>query len=122
MSGYMVLVDFHLKRGGLETFRELIDMNARQSAQPGCRRFDVIEPHGAADAILLYEIYSDRTDFDAHMRSEHYARFDAAKRRTRREQVGSLWRTSLRGLYLAKPTITRETRTVKEPADYRRER
>ena len=58
----------------------MVDINARQSAQmePGCRRFDVIEPDGAADAILLYEIYRDRTDFDAHMRSEHYARFDAA--------------------------------------------
>ena len=79
MSGYVVLVDFHLKPGALETFRELVDINARQSAQmEPCRRFDVIEPHGAADAILLYEIYRDRTDFDAHMRSEHYARFDAA--------------------------------------------
>ena len=74
------LVDFHLKPGALETFRELVDANARQSAQmePGCRRFDVIEPDAAADPILLCEIYGDRTDFDAHMRSEHYARFDAA--------------------------------------------
>jgi (4S)-4-hydroxy-5-phosphonooxypentane-2,3-dione isomerase len=80
MSGYVVLVDFHLQPGALETFRELVDINARQSArmEPGCRRFDVIEPHGAADAILLYEVYLNRTDFDAHMRSEHYARFDAA--------------------------------------------
>jgi autoinducer 2-degrading protein len=80
MSGYVVFVDFHLKPGALEKFRELVDANARQSAQmePGCRRFDVIEPDSAADALLLYEIYGDRTDFDAHMRSEHYARFDAA--------------------------------------------
>ena len=80
MSGYVVLVDFHLQPGALETFRELVDINARQSAQmePGCRRFDVIEPHGTADAILLYEVYRNRTDFDAHVRSEHYARFDAA--------------------------------------------
>jgi (4S)-4-hydroxy-5-phosphonooxypentane-2,3-dione isomerase len=82
MSGYVVLVDFHLKRGGLETFRGLIDINARQSAQmePGCRRFDVIEPHAAADAVLLYEVYRNRTDLDAHMRSEHYARFGAQAR------------------------------------------
>ena len=55
MSGYVVLVDFHLKPGALETFRELVDINARQSArmEPGCRRFDVIEPHGAADAICF---------------------------------------------------------------------
>ncbi len=80
MSGYVVLVDFHLKPGAFGKFRESVDINAPQSAQtePGCRRFDVIEPEGDADAILLYEIYGDRTDFDAHMRSEHYARFDAA--------------------------------------------
>jgi (4S)-4-hydroxy-5-phosphonooxypentane-2,3-dione isomerase len=71
---------FSSPAGALETFRELVEINARQSAQmePGCRRFDVIEPHGAADAILLYEVYRNRTDFDARMRSEHYARFDAA--------------------------------------------
>jgi autoinducer 2-degrading protein len=53
MSGYVVFVDFHLKPGALEKFRELVDANARQSAQtePGCRRFDVIEPDAAADAI-----------------------------------------------------------------------
>jgi (4S)-4-hydroxy-5-phosphonooxypentane-2,3-dione isomerase len=80
MSGYVVFVDFHLKPGALEKFRELVDANARQSAQlePGCRRFDVIEPEGGADAVLLYEVYGDRTDFDSHMRSEHYARFNVA--------------------------------------------
>ncbi len=80
MSGYVVMVDFHLKPGARERFRELVDNNARQSAQmeSGCRRFDVIEPDGAADAIILYEIYGDQTDFDAHLRSEHYARSDAA--------------------------------------------
>jgi quinol monooxygenase YgiN len=38
----------------------------------------VIEPDAAADPILLCEIHGDRTDFDAHMGSEHYARFDTA--------------------------------------------
>ena len=80
MSGYVVLVDFRLKPGTLAAFRDLIDANARQSAkaEPGCRRFDVIEPEGEADAVFLYEIYRDRAAFDAHTKSEHYARFDAA--------------------------------------------
>ena len=30
MSGYVVLVDFHIKPGALETFRELVDINARR--------------------------------------------------------------------------------------------
>jgi len=41
VSGYVVLVDFHLKPGALETFRELVDTNARQSAQMGSPVVDV---------------------------------------------------------------------------------
>jgi quinol monooxygenase YgiN len=80
MSGYVVVVDFRLKPGALAVFRNLIDDNARQSArlEPGCRRFDVIEPHGDADTVLLYEIYQDRAAFEVHFRSEHFARFDAS--------------------------------------------
>ena len=61
-------------------FRNLIDDNARQSArlELGCRRFDVVEPHGDAETVLLYEIYQDRPAFEAHLRSEHFARFDAS--------------------------------------------
>ena len=80
MSGYVVLVDFRLKAGARTAFRDLVDDNARQSArlEPGCRRFDVVEPDGDEDTVLLYEIYRDRAAFEAHLRSEHYARFDAS--------------------------------------------
>ena len=80
MNGYVVLVDFRLKPGARAVFRNLIDDNARQSArlEPGCLRFDVVEPHGDEDTVLLYEIYRDRGAFEAHLRSEHYARFDAS--------------------------------------------
>ena len=79
MSGYVVFVDFRLKTGSRAAFRALVETNARLSVreEPDCRRFDVIEPAGAADSIVLYEIYGDRAAFEAHMRSEHYARFDA---------------------------------------------
>ena len=119
MSGYVVLVDFHLKPGALERFRELVDNNARQSAQmeSGCRRFDVIEPDGAADAIILYEIYARSNRLRRTSAIGALCPVRRRKRGTRRQQVGPLRRTCLRGLYLAKPTITRETRTVKEPAD-----
>jgi autoinducer 2-degrading protein len=80
MSGHVVFVDFQLKPGALAVFRELIDVNARESvrSEPGCRRFDVIVPEGATDEILLYEIYDDRSAFHEHIKSEHFARFDAA--------------------------------------------
>src|SRR5262245_36011600 len=80
MSGFVILVDFHLKPGTLSDFRRLIDENARASCreEPGCRRFDVLEPAGERDRIVLYEIYDDRTAFEAHRKTRHFARFNEA--------------------------------------------
>jgi (4S)-4-hydroxy-5-phosphonooxypentane-2,3-dione isomerase len=79
VSDFTILVDIRLKPGAKPAFRRLIDANARASAaeEPGCKRFDVLEPIGEADRVMLYEIYSDRAAFDAHVKSEHYARFNA---------------------------------------------
>jgi autoinducer 2-degrading protein len=79
MTSFAIIVDFRLKPGTQKAFRRLVDANARHSGrtETGCRRFDVLEPVGEADRVLLYEIYDDRAAFDAHMRSDHFARFDA---------------------------------------------
>jgi (4S)-4-hydroxy-5-phosphonooxypentane-2,3-dione isomerase len=79
MSGFVVMVDFRLHEGALGAFRPLIDRNARQSVrdEPGCRRFDVVEPAGETDRIVLYEIYDDRAAFDVHLKTRHYLAFDA---------------------------------------------
>lgn len=79
MSAYAIIVEFRLRPGQRAAFRRLIDSNARHSVRDevGCRRFDVLEPAGDADRILLYEIYDDRAAFDAHVESAHFARFDA---------------------------------------------
>jgi quinol monooxygenase YgiN len=79
MSRYVVIVDFYLRPGALASFRTLVDLNARLSAhdEPGCERFDVVEPSGETDRILLYEIYADRAAFDAHMKTQHFLAFDA---------------------------------------------
>lgn len=80
MTGFAIIVDFRLKPGTRAEFRRLVDSNARSSAQaePGCRRFDVVEPKDEADRVLLYEIYDDDLAFEEHVRSAHYAQFDAA--------------------------------------------
>lgn len=82
MSGYVIIVDFQLKPGSLPAFRALIDENATASyaKEPGCRRFDVIEPASEKDRVVLYEIYDDRAAFEAHIRTEHFASFDAASK------------------------------------------
>jgi autoinducer 2-degrading protein len=78
MNGFVIIVDFRLKPGARRTFRGLIDENARASAQtePGCRRFDVMEPKGQADRVTLYEIYDDRAAFEAHLKTPHFASFN----------------------------------------------
>jgi (4S)-4-hydroxy-5-phosphonooxypentane-2,3-dione isomerase len=78
MADFVVIVDFRLRRGLRESFRALIDANARSSIdeEPGCRRFDVIEPAGDPDRILLYEIYDSRAAFDAHLATPHFLAFD----------------------------------------------
>jgi quinol monooxygenase YgiN len=79
MSDYIVMVDFRLHPGANERFRRLVVENAKASAltEPGCRRFDVVEPAGEPDRILLYEIYDDRAAFDAHLKAKHFLSFDA---------------------------------------------
>ena len=79
MSGFVIMVDFRLKRGVHTEFRRMIDSNARASVrdEPGCRRFDVVEPQGEPGRILLYEIYDDETAFEEHRRAGHYLAFDA---------------------------------------------
>ena len=80
MNDFAVLVDFRLHPGTRGPFRALIDANAHASLreEPGCRRFDVLEPVDEPDRIVLYEIYSDRAAFKAHIETSHYAQFDQA--------------------------------------------
>ncbi len=80
MKGYVILVDFLLKPGSKAEFRRAIDVNASTSCKTerGCRQFDVVEPKGEPDRIILYEIYDDRAAFDEHLKTPHLAAFEAA--------------------------------------------
>jgi quinol monooxygenase YgiN len=80
MGDYVIIVDFRLKPKTRAHFRRLIDANAAASirSEPGCRRFDVLEPKGEQDRIVLYEIYRDRAAFEEHLRMPHFAAFEVA--------------------------------------------
>jgi autoinducer 2-degrading protein len=77
---FAIVVEFQLKQGAQAEFRRLIDANAEASArsEQGCLQFDVLEPEGEGDRVLLYEIYSDKAAFDIHLRSEHFRTFAGA--------------------------------------------
>ncbi len=78
MTGFVIIVDFRLRTDTHLEFRRLVDANAGDSVrnEPGCRRFDVVEPRGEPDRVLLYEIYDDEAAFEEHCRSAHYSRFN----------------------------------------------
>ena len=85
---FAIVVDFHLKQGARAEFRRLIDANADASVrtEPGCLQFDVLEPEGEGDRILLYEIYCDQAAFEAHLRTEHFRIFNGASEALCREK------------------------------------
>lgn len=80
MSEFVIVVDFRIKPGQTAAFRKLIDENARASVEneTGCSRFDVCADRKDPDRILLYEIYDDRAAFDLHVKTPHFAAFNAA--------------------------------------------
>ena len=82
MTGYVILVDFQLKPGSKAEFRRAIDTNARASCrdEPGCSRFDVVEPRDDENRIVLYEIYDNRAAFEHHLKTPHLAAFETASR------------------------------------------
>ena len=80
MDRFLITVDFYLLPGALDPFIALIKENARKSLaeEPGCQRFDVLVQRGVPDHILLYEIYKNRAAFEVHLKSRHFAEFNAA--------------------------------------------
>ncbi|HSP25038.1 MAG TPA: putative quinol monooxygenase [Saliniramus sp.] len=80
MKPYVILVEFDVFPGMETRFEECILENAQSSKddEPGCRVFDVLQRPDSEFAYVLYEIYDDHAAFDAHLRSAHFASFDAA--------------------------------------------
>jgi quinol monooxygenase YgiN len=76
---YAVCVTFKLKPDQSDAFMPLMRANARASLQQeaGCHQFDVLSDPAKPDCVFLYELYADRTAFDAHLNSTHFKTFDA---------------------------------------------
>ena len=75
---YVVTVEFDIKADKLDEFRAQMVANARASREkePGCLQFDVCADPAKPERIFLYEIYTDRVAFDAHLATEHFKVFD----------------------------------------------
>lgn len=75
---YAIVVTFEIKEDRIGAFMPAMLQNAQTSLseEPGCRRFDVCTDPGRPTEIFLYELYTDRAAFEAHLASDHFAAFD----------------------------------------------
>jgi quinol monooxygenase YgiN len=80
MSRFVIYVEFTLNENGAEKFMPMMLANARASLdnEPGCERFDVLHVAGKPHQIILYEIYTDKAAFQAHLKTPHFLEFNAA--------------------------------------------
>lgn len=59
--------------------------------EPDCHQFDVATDSNAPDSVFLYEIYTDRAGFDAHLASAHFKSFDAAVKHMIADKIIQTW-------------------------------
>jgi quinol monooxygenase YgiN len=74
----IAVVEFTLQPEFVARFRERVKRQAGDSLQneSGCHVFDICIDPRRHDFVLLYEVYSDRAAFDAHLASAHFVDFD----------------------------------------------
>ena len=75
---YVVTVTFTLHENCAETFMPLMQAQAENSVrlEDGCHYFDVVHQADDPNTVFLYEIYTDRSAFDIHLKSNHFNDFD----------------------------------------------
>lgn len=75
---FAVCVTFDLKTGTISEFLPKMKRQAELSRQleSDCHVFDICANPGD-DAVFLYELYSDATAFQQHLKSRHFLAFDA---------------------------------------------
>ena len=70
-----VVARYVVTEGHEATVAELLRENAGASrAEPGCLEFSVYQAIDEPRAFLLYERYTDENAFQAHRRTDHFAR------------------------------------------------
>jgi (4S)-4-hydroxy-5-phosphonooxypentane-2,3-dione isomerase len=76
---YVVTVEFEIAPEHRDAFITAVKKQAADSLtlEPDCHYFDVclVERRGK-EIVYLYELYTDRAAFDAHLASDHFIAFN----------------------------------------------
>ncbi|CAB5079509.1 hypothetical protein D3OALGA1CA_447 [Olavius algarvensis associated proteobacterium Delta 3] len=75
---FVVTVEFQIEPAHVDAFREAVLMQAQNTLdhEEACRRFDVAVDPGNSGRFFLYELYAGEAGFQAHLRTDHFVRFD----------------------------------------------
>ena len=76
---YVVIVEFTTLPEHAAAFKQRVLQQARDSLEleAECHVFDVCFDPGRENFVLLYEVYTDKAAFDAHLAAPHFLDFDA---------------------------------------------
>ncbi len=79
---YVVLVEFTTHAQHFECFLERVRQQVKDSLElePDCHVFDVCTSAEREHYVLLYEVYTNKAAFDAHLASAHFHDFDTSVR------------------------------------------
>src|SRR5271154_6252670 len=75
---YVNSVDLNIVPAERDNFLAAIKENgAAAAAEPGCRRFDILNLASDPNHFLLYEVYENEAAFKAHRETEHFKKYAA---------------------------------------------
>jgi len=77
MDAYVIVAELTVKPERLDDFiaHSLEDGRGSVANEPGCRQFDVHVLADGSPTVVLYEVYDDRTAFEAHLQMPHFFRW-----------------------------------------------
>jgi len=80
VNKYLVAAHFEVEEGSFEKFAEEVEKVASTSLreEPGCERYDVLVSRKGNPQGTLYEVYTKKSDHDAHKTMPYYVNFWAA--------------------------------------------
>lgn len=76
---YVVLIDWVASEGAASDLGALLKSQAETTLreEPDCHVFDVLQDPEQPERFALYEVYTSRAAFDAHLKMPYFAPFDA---------------------------------------------
>ena len=77
---YVIVVPIQIKPEFKEQYISGLIENAQGAInnEPGCLRFDLIQDANDSNRVWLYEVYTDESAFQAHLKSPHFLKLQAA--------------------------------------------